>query len=106
VLGNAESLEQDSFAKGLLDHPHYTRPDVFEGVPVPEVLRSGDHAAVARWRLRESMARTKRVRPDLWEVYLKDRAKDLPRPDQWSAWQVEHPEDRDREKPKGWKGFG
>ena len=106
VLGNSESLEQDSFANGLLDHPHYTRPDVFEGVPVPEVLRSGDHAAVARWRLRESMARTKRLRPDLWETYLKDRLKDLPRPDQWSAWQVEHPEDWDRDKPKGWKGLG
>jgi tRNA (guanine37-N1)-methyltransferase len=52
------------------------------------------------------MSCTKRVRPDLWEAYLKDKVKDLPRHDQWSAWQVEHPEDWGRDRPKGWKGFG
>lgn len=105
VLGNEESAEQDSFATGLLDHPHYTRPEVFEGMPIPEVLKGGNHAAIALWRLREAMDRTKRLRPDLWERFLATRLGKLDRPSQWAAWQVEHPEDRDRPKPKGWKGF-
>jgi len=105
VLGNQESAEQDSFANGLLDHPHYTRPEVFEGVPVPEVLKNGNHAAIARWRLRESMARTKKIRPDMWRIYLSDRVKELSRQEQWLVWQVEHPEDWGKEKPKGWKWF-
>lgn len=106
VLGNRESAEQDSFATGLLDHPHYTRPEVFDGRPVPEVLRGGNHAAIALWRLREAMARTKRLRPDLWATYLQDRLQDLDRHAQWAAWQVEHPEAWDQPKPKGWKGWG
>jgi len=105
VLGNEDSAQQDSFATGLLDHPHYTRPEVFEGRPVPEVLRGGNHGAIALWRLREAMARTKRLRPDLWTLYLQDRVPHLGRPEQWAAWQVEHPEDWDRPKPKGWKGI-
>ena len=105
VLGNEASAEADSFATGLLDHPHYTRPDLFEGLAVPEVLKGGNHGAIALWRLREAMARTKRLRPDLWAAYLRDRVPRLGRPEQWTAWQVEHPEDWDRPKPKGWKGF-
>ncbi len=105
VLGNQESAEADSFATGLLDHPHYTRPDLYEGRPVPEVLRGGNHGAIALWRLREAMARTKRLRPDLWEAFLREHLTDLPRPEQWAAWQVEHPEDGDRPKPKGWRGW-
>lgn len=105
VLGNDESASQDSFATGLLDHPHYTRPEVFEGRPVPEVLRGGNHGAIALWRLREAMARTKRLRPDLWAAFLQDRVGQLPRPEQWCAWQVEHPESWDQPKPKGWKGW-
>lgn len=105
VLGNQESAEQDSFATGLLDHPHYTRPEVFEGQPVPEVLKGGNHAAIALWRLREAMARTKRLRPDLWETFLSTRLASLGRPEQWCAWQVEHPEVWDQPKPKGWKGY-
>jgi tRNA (guanine37-N1)-methyltransferase len=105
VLGNEDSAEQDSFATGLLDHPHYTRPEVFEGMPIPEVLKGGNHAAIALWRLREAMARTKRLRPDLWGRFLAERLESLDRPSQWAAWQVEHPEDWDRPKPKGWKGF-
>ncbi len=105
VLGNQESASQDSFATGLLDHPHYTRPEVFEGLPVPEVLRGGNHGAIALWRLREAMARTKRLRPDLWATFLQDRVRQLPRPEQWCAWQVEHPESWDQPKPKGWKGW-
>jgi tRNA (guanine37-N1)-methyltransferase len=65
VLGDAESAAQDSFVEGLLDHPHYTRPEVYEGVPVPAVLMSGNHADIKRWRLKESLGRTWRRRPDM-----------------------------------------
>jgi len=61
----ASSLDQESFAHGLLEYPQYTRPADFEGRGVPEVLASGDHGAVARWRLREAIRRTMRRRPDL-----------------------------------------
>jgi tRNA (guanine37-N1)-methyltransferase len=105
VLGNDESAAQDSFANGLLDHPHYTRPEVFEGAPVPQALMSGDHRAIALWRLRESMARTKRLRPDLWAAFLNERLKGLPPAEQWQTWQVENLDDWGKEKPRGWKGF-
>jgi tRNA (guanine37-N1)-methyltransferase len=65
VVGNAASVESESFAEGLLEHPHYTRPASYRGLEVPEVLRSGDHAAVARWRREQAEARTQRLRPDL-----------------------------------------
>ncbi|WP_346775174.1 tRNA (guanosine(37)-N1)-methyltransferase TrmD [Wenzhouxiangella sp. XN79A] len=65
VLGHAESAAQDSFAQGLLDCPHYTRPEQWRGLDVPEVLRSGDHAAIARWRRRQALERTRDRRPDL-----------------------------------------
>jgi tRNA (guanine37-N1)-methyltransferase len=65
VVGQAESVEQDSFRSGLLDHPHYTRPREVEGLEVPEVLISGDHAAIRSWRQREAMRATLRKRPDL-----------------------------------------
>ena len=65
ALGDERSSEQDSFAQGLLDWPHYTRPEVFEGRAVPSVLLSGDHAAVGRWRLKCAVERTWRRRPDL-----------------------------------------
>jgi len=61
----AASLEDESFARGLLEYPQYTRPAVFEGRGVPEILVSGDHGAVRRWRLRESIRRTQERRPDL-----------------------------------------
>jgi len=67
VLGHADSAAQDSFSAGLLDCPHYTRPEVVAGLAVPAVLTSGDHAAIRRWRLRESLGRTWRLRPDLLE---------------------------------------
>ncbi len=105
VLGNEASAEQDSFATGLLDHPHYTRPAAFEGLEVPAVLQGGDHGAIRLWRLREAMVRTKRLRPDLWRAFRKARLTDLDRPAQWCAWQVDHPEDWERSKPKGWKGY-
>jgi len=65
VLGDAESALRESFLDGLLDHPHYTRPEEFRGMSVPEVLRSGDHAAIAAWRRREARKRTDERRPDL-----------------------------------------
>jgi tRNA (guanine37-N1)-methyltransferase len=65
VLGHEESAEQDSFEHGLLDWPHYTRPEVFEGHAVPEVLLSGNHAAIDRWRLKQALWRTYNRRPDL-----------------------------------------
>jgi tRNA (guanine37-N1)-methyltransferase len=65
VLGDADSFAQDSFTTGLLDHPEYTRPLVHGGHEVPEVLRSGHHAEVARWRRREALRRTLERRPDL-----------------------------------------
>lgn len=66
VLGHAGSAEADSFGEsGLLDHPHYTRPEDFEGRVVPEVLLSGDHARIARWRLQQAENRTRARRPDL-----------------------------------------
>jgi tRNA (guanine37-N1)-methyltransferase len=65
VVGDQESVEQDSFSQGILDHPHYTRPAEFEGWRVPDVLLSGHHAEIARWRAREAVRRTREVRPDL-----------------------------------------
>ena len=65
VVGDEQSVEQDSFSRGLLDHPHYTRPAEFEGLPVPDVLLSGHHGEVARWRKRAALARTLERRPDL-----------------------------------------
>jgi tRNA (guanine37-N1)-methyltransferase len=65
VLGDAESAQQDSFMAGLLDHPHYTRPEEIDGRRVPAVLLSGDHARIARWRLKQSLGRSYMRRPDL-----------------------------------------
>ena len=65
VLGDERSSELDSFSQGLLDWPHYTRPDVFEGLAVPKVLLSGNHADIDRWRLAQAVARTWRRRADL-----------------------------------------
>ena len=65
VLGDADSAGQDSFANGLLDCPHYTRPIEFQGMTVPAVLRSGNHALIAEWRLEQALRRTLQRRPDL-----------------------------------------
>ncbi|MFM2287400.1 MAG: hypothetical protein RL684_543 [Pseudomonadota bacterium] len=65
ALGDERSAQQESFSEGLLDWPHYTRPEQFEGRRVPEVLGSGDHAAIARWRLKQAVGRTWERRPDL-----------------------------------------
>jgi len=65
VLGCADSAACDTFSRGLLKHPQYTRPRVFEGMEVPQVLLSGDHEAIARWRLAASVRRTLARRPEL-----------------------------------------
>ena len=65
ALNDAESAAQDSFSHGLLDCPHYTRPEVWQGMAVPEVLKSGNHAAIAKWRHAESLRLTAALRPDL-----------------------------------------
>lgn len=67
ALNDGESAAQDSFENGLLDCPHYTRPEVLDGMKVPEVLLSGDHAAIRRWRMRQMLGRTWQRRPDLLE---------------------------------------
>jgi len=66
TVGSAESLIEESHSAGLLEHPHYTRPAEFQGQRVPEVLRSGDHGAIARWRIEQQQQRTRERRPDLW----------------------------------------
>ena len=68
VLGDDESAAQDSFMEGLLDCPHYTRPEVVDGRKVPDVLLSGDHAEIARWRLKQALGRSYLRRPDLVET--------------------------------------
>ncbi|MFO1530366.1 MAG: tRNA (guanosine(37)-N1)-methyltransferase TrmD [Kiritimatiellia bacterium] len=65
VVGGEGGTAAESFSTGLLDHPHYTRPEVFESLPVPPVLLSGDHAAIARWRREKALERTRERRPDL-----------------------------------------
>jgi tRNA (guanine37-N1)-methyltransferase len=67
VLGASESAAEDSFVAGLLDCPHYTRPEVYAGGKVPDVLLSGNHAAIERWRLKQALGRTWLRRPELIE---------------------------------------
>lgn len=69
VLGQADSHIQDSFSTGLLEHPHYTRPADFNGMKVPDVLLSGNHAKIEQWRMEQSLKRTLERRPDLLESY-------------------------------------
>lgn len=71
VLGHEDSAQQDSFMDGLLDCPHYTRPDVFEERAVPSVLLSGNHKAIAQWRRKQALGRTYARRPDLFANWLK-----------------------------------
>jgi tRNA (guanine37-N1)-methyltransferase len=70
VLGKDASLEEESFIGGLLEYPHYTRPQDWQGMSVPEVLVSGHHEKVRQWRKAEAEAATRERRPDLWEQYL------------------------------------
>lgn len=70
VLGEAESLSEESFEDGLLEHPQYTRPRTFEGLDIPEVLLSGHHAEIGKWRKAQREIVTRERRPDLWAAYL------------------------------------
>jgi len=75
VLGDDESALQDSFMQGLLDYPHYTRPETINGQTVPDVLLSGDHQAIKRWRLKQSLGRTWLRRPDLLDAMKNDASR-------------------------------
>lgn len=75
ILGNAASTDEESFSEGLLEHPQYTRPATWEGHDIPEVLTSGDHGKVARWRKEQSEEITKSRRPDLWRAYRGEKDK-------------------------------
>jgi tRNA (guanine37-N1)-methyltransferase len=69
VMGKEASAAEESFSQGLLEYPQYTRPAVFEGMPIPDVLTSGDHAKVRAWRQAEAERLTRERRPDLWQAY-------------------------------------
>jgi tRNA (guanine37-N1)-methyltransferase len=73
VMGKAESGDEESFEDGLLEHPHYTKPRIWEGLEIPQILLSGDHKAIARWKKEQRQALTKARRPDLWAKYLPDK---------------------------------
>jgi len=73
VMGAAASGAEESFTEGLLEYPHYTRPQIWEGRPIPEILTSGDHAKIAAWRRAEAERLTKERRPDLWTAFLQLR---------------------------------
>ena len=78
MLGHEDSAMEDSFANGLLDYPHYTRPERIADIAVPEVLLSGDHEAIRRWRLKQALGRTWQKRPDLLDnIQLDDEQKEL-----------------------------
>jgi len=79
VMGKETSAAEESFAEGLLEYPHYTRPAVFEGRPIPAVLTSGDHRKVADWRRAEAERLTRERRPDLWAAYQARAAKPGPK---------------------------
>ncbi|GMR16812.1 MAG: tRNA (guanosine(37)-N1)-methyltransferase TrmD [Gammaproteobacteria bacterium] len=76
ALGHEDSAEQDSFMNGLLDTPHYTRPEVFDGVAVPDVLLSGHHKNIERWRLKQALGRTWLRRPDMLEKLTLNQAQE------------------------------
>ncbi|WP_114966190.1 tRNA (guanosine(37)-N1)-methyltransferase TrmD [Alkalilacustris brevis] len=76
VLGNQESLGEESFSAGLLEHPQYTKPAVWKGREIPEILLSGHHAKIAAWRRAEAERLTRERRPDLWRAYCETRGRD------------------------------
>lgn len=92
VLGDAQSADEDSFAHGLLDCPHYTRPEEYQGMRVPDVLLSGNHALIAKWRLKQSLGRTWQRRPELLEG--------RPFTKQESRLLAEYQQEQDSQKPE------
>ncbi len=77
TVGKEESLKAESFEQGLLDYPHYTRPAVFRGMPVPDVLLSGHHGNIEQWRKQQQFQRTRERRPDLWEDWIQEHPEEL-----------------------------
>lgn len=75
ALGDEDSAKDDSFSEGLLEYPQYTRPEVFRGMKVPEILLSGDHGRIAQWRRQQALERTRKWRPDLLQASDHDREK-------------------------------
>jgi tRNA (guanine37-N1)-methyltransferase len=73
VMGHDQSHAEESFEDGLLEHPHYTKPNIWEDAQIPDILHSGDHKAIARWKLEKRQDLTKLRRPDLWEKYVKTK---------------------------------
>ena len=73
VLGDHASTAEESFATGLLEYPHYTRPQMFEDRPIPDVLTGGNHSEISRFRQQQAQALTKERRPDLWTLYEKNK---------------------------------
>jgi tRNA (guanine37-N1)-methyltransferase len=80
ALGDGDSAANDSFGDGLLEYPHYTRPEMFRQMRVPEILLSGDHGKIARWRKEQSQLRTQQWRPDLYQAYLAGQTADNSKP--------------------------
>ena len=78
-IGNGQSAEYDSFQTGLLEHPHYTKPRDYKGLIVPEVLLNGNHKDIEEWRFLKQLEVTKHKRPDLFEKFLDEKSKDLPK---------------------------
>ncbi len=78
ALGDENSAQDESFCDGLLEYPHYTRPEDFRGMKVPPILLSGNHAKIAEWRLQQRIERTQRQRPDLLAKYLERKSKEKP----------------------------
>ncbi|HWP41074.1 MAG TPA: tRNA (guanosine(37)-N1)-methyltransferase TrmD [Tepidisphaeraceae bacterium] len=76
AIGAEQGAADETFADGLLEYPQYTRPRVFRGMSVPEILLSGNHAAIAQWRLEQRKLRTQQRRPDLWQAYLQKQKAD------------------------------
>ena len=76
ALGHEQGAEDETFADGLIEFPQYTRPREYRGMKVPDVLLSGNHAAIARWRQEQRKVRTQQRRPDLWQAWLSKQAKD------------------------------
>ncbi|MHC4553377.1 MAG: tRNA (guanosine(37)-N1)-methyltransferase TrmD [Planctomycetota bacterium] len=74
ALGDVDSADNDSFSDGLLEYPQYTRPEEFRGMKVPEILLSGDHGKIEKWRKEQSIERTKQWRPDVYEEYLRKQS--------------------------------
>jgi len=73
VMGHDQSHAEESFEDGLLEHPHYTKPNVWEEAQIPDILHSGDHKAIAQWKLEKRQELTKLRRPDLWDKYVKTK---------------------------------